>query len=1286
MRLVKLALVCGLLASSAPSLSAQQYLFGRAQFPTAPGPVALVTGDFDGDSYTDIATANSNGTVSVLYGNPDGTFKPHVDFKVGHNPTSIAFFPPFFDDQPVLAVTNGDDNTVSLLFIRNSQRLDYPTGVQPSSVIVDYDEGGGRYYVFVVNKNCRTNNDGRCDGHTGSVSVYAVNSDLTLQPPVEYPAGIAPVQMALGELNGDFTTDIAVANEVPSPKSITMLFGKGEGVFGPPVSRGDTGGARAVAIGRDEEVVYTGVGTSAASSGVYLIYAIGQGAYTDPRVYYIPGAPAPAILRGHLGSPLLDLAVGSSQSVAVLLGSENDYLLGAPSFYAGGPGEVLSIASADFNGDGRPDLAFVSQGLDAVTVLVGGGAGNFSPQADYTTVHDPLQLVAADFNDDLKLDLASVNSVNGGPGSVSIFLNAGNGALESHKDYAAGTGSVSLTSADFNHDGRQDVAVANDNPPNPGSFSLLLGNGDGTLKPHADYATGYGPRSVAQGDFNKDGKPDLVIADAGDATHPGSTVSVHLGKGDGTFSGPVAYAAGKVPVGIFIADFNNDGNPDIAVANRSDKTVSVLLGDGNGTFRPHVDYPAANNPLEYPDSIAGGDFHGDGRIDLIVGADNSVKLLAGNGNGGFAAPITIAAAAGANPVVSTADINHDGKLDVLIAEYPTAEVQVLLGNGDGTFRAPLYYQGSLHGVGANLLPESAESTLAADLNGDGLPDLAIANAASGSGIVSTYLNQAVVATHPSSLEFNVERVGTTSGAQSVRLYNPSAVPLKISSITTSQNFRVTNRCGPTVAPGASCTVFVAFSPQNTACCQDALIIQDNAFGGPQTIPLSGLSFNSPVAQINGPLVPDSLAPGHIGFTLTVNGMGFAPQAIILWNGNPRPTNFVSPIQLTASISQADIAHAGTAWVSVINPLTEPSNTVPFQIAVPVPAISPSRQDVPAGINPRAVAVADFNHDGKQDMAVANFSAGTVSIFLGNGDGTFQAHRDFAVGVKPVFIAVADLDADGKLDLAVANFGSNNVSILLGKGDGTFQPGQNYPVGAGPSSIAVGDFEHDGRQDLAITNYSANTLSILVSEGQGTFINPNSSDYPVGTSPISVASGNFNGDDYVDLAVANYGSNDISLLILRSDTLTFRTLAPIPTGATPRAIVAVDLNGDGRQDIATANYAPNTVSVLLNSGPAAFAPHVDYPTGLHPFALVAADLNSDGIPDLAVADTYCSTTCPPYGYLSVLLGNGDGTLQHQKAYVVGSQPVAIAAGDFNGDGRPDLATADFRSDSVTVLLQ
>ncbi len=1285
MRFVHLGCLCGLIGASAAHLSAQQYLFGRAQFPTGAGPVGLVTyySGLGPNILPNIATANANGTVSFLAGKADGTFAPHADYPVGHGPTSIAMFFRQHDGQPVFAVTNGDDNTVSMLFAGTTQRTDYPTGVEPSSVTVAVLQQG-HFSLIVANKNCPTNTDGRCDGHTGSVSIYTINSDGTLQPPVEYPAGIAPVQVAVGELNGDSYSDIAVANEVASPKSVSMLFGNGDGTFRPPVAFGDTGGARSIAIAQAEEVAYTGVGTSGSAAGVYLMFGNGKGDFSTPREYNIQGGAAPAILAANLGNPGVDIAAGTYESLAVLLGNPSNGLLAAPSYYGGGPGEVESIVSADFNGDGRPDLAFVAQGVDAVTVLIGDGAGHFSPQADYTTVQDPIQIIAADFNDDLKLDLASVNEVNGGPGTASVFLNSDNGLFSPPVNYAAGKESVSLVSGDFNHDGREDLAIANDDIPNPGNFSVLLGNGDGTFKPHADYPTGYGPRWISTGDFNKDGKPDLVIADAGDAINIGSTVSVHLGKGDGTFNGPVSYPVGKLPVSTFVGDFNGDGNPDIAVANRLDKTVSILLGNGNGTFRSHIDYPAGSALL---DSIVGGDFNDDGRLDLVVsGDDGVVRLLVGRGDGTFGAPVTIAnPGVGYAQQLATGDLNGDGKLDLILAEYVSPECIVLLGNGNGTFQPPLYYQGSLYGTGNFFLSQSVDSAIAADLNGDGHPDMAVANAAT-TGIVSVYLNTPVAALYPPAKfvdVFPTERAGTTTSPQTVQLSNPSAVPLKISAITATQPFIATSNCPTALGPGANCTVSIVFSPPSAGSFQGTVTIQDNAIGGPQIIPVDGNAYASPVAEINAPVIPGSATPGGPAFTLTVNGEGFAPQAVVLWNGSPRATHVVSVTQLTAAISAADIAHAGTAWISVMNPVTEPSNSVPFEIATPITTISPLRRDAVTGASPRSVAVGDFNHDGKQDMAVANFSAGTVSILLGNGDGTFQAHQDYAVGTEPIFVVAADFNSDGKLDLAVANFGSNNVSILLGKGDGTFQPSQNYRTGSGPTSIAVGDFDQFGYLDLAVSNYSSNTVSILQGSAEGAFSDP--TDYAVGTEPLSVAVADVNGDDFLDIVVANYGSNNVSLL-LGSENHVFRTETPLPTGVSPRGVLLEDVNNDGKPDVITVNYTPNTVSILLNNGNATFQPHVDYATGLHPFALVAGDFNGDGRVDLAVADTYCSTSCPSYGYASVLLGNGNGTFQPQKAYVVGSQPVAIATGDFNGDGRPDIVTANFHGNSVSVLLQ
>jgi hypothetical protein len=457
----------------------------------------------------------------------------------------------------------------------------------------------------------------------------------------------------------------------------------------------------------------------------------------------------------------------------------------------------------------------------------------------------------------------------------------------------------------------------------------------------------------------------------------------------------------------------------------------------------------------------------------------------------------------------------------------------------------------------------------------------------------------------------------------------------------------------------------------------------------------------PVPLINQPLVPDVATPGGDAFTLTLDGTGFNTGATIRWNGRPRPTKFVSGDRLTATINAADIAIASTASVTVVNPGCgrTASNVTFFPVTNPTPSVFFAGSSLTAGTEPIQVAVGDFNGDGKLDMVIVNFNCtfspifqcngpGSVSIFLGNGDGTFHARTDFGVGVGPVSVVVGDFNGDGKLDLATANLVGNTVSVLLGNGDGTFQPNVEYPTGTGPSFVAVGDFNRDGKIDVAVANVTSNTISILLGNGDGTF--QTNVDYATGTGPQGVGIGDFNGDGKLDLAVNDLncpnfpvcGPGMVSILLGNGDG-TFRTHVEYPTGPTPDSLAVGDFNGDGHLDLVTANGnfgTNNTVSVLLGNGDGTFQPNVDYATGTAPSFVALGDLNGDGKIDMAVANAVSNT-------VSVLLGNGDGTFQPNIDFPGGPGANGIAAGDFNGDGRLDLVIADFSpANTIFVLLQ
>jgi Bacterial Ig-like domain (group 3)/FG-GAP-like repeat/FG-GAP repeat len=330
---------------------------------------------------------------------------------------------------------------------------------------------------------------------------------------------------------------------------------------------------------------------------------------------------------------------------------------------------------------------------------------------------------------------------------------------------------------------------------------------------------------------------------------------------------------------------------------------------------------------------------------------------------------------------------------------------------------------------------------------------------------------------------------------------------------------------------------------------------------------------------------------------------------------------------------------------------------------------------PAGSDPSSVVVGDFNGDGRQDLAVVNGFGGTetLSIFLGNGDGTFQPQVPYNAGRDPVGLASGDLNGDGFADLIAVDLANGTVNVLLGNGDGTFQPQVTYPVGNTPYSAVAGDFDQDGNLDVAVTNSDDNTVSVLLGKGDGT-LKPQVI-YVVGTAPRTLALGDFNGDGFLDLAVTNFNDSTVTILLGKSDKSgTFQMQPPaVPTGLNPAGIAVGDFNGDGLADLAVTNFGANTVSILLGKGDGTFQLQVAYTgnIGASPYPVAVGDFNGDGIPDLAIANNGDLTA-------SVLLGVQAETHVVNNVTVTGPGTHNVLA-SYPGD------TAHAPSQSTTVPL-
>jgi len=730
----------------------------------------------------------------------------------------------------------------------------------------------------------------------------------------------------------------------------------------------------------------------------------------------------------------------------------------------------------------------------------------------YESTSGCTDVVAADFNSDGVLDLVTADYYPP-TNRLSVFLGLGEGEFTTRREIPTMEGPVALVADDFDEDGLQDLAVA---CTGARAIEVFLGRGDGTLVHEAALGFPYYPGSLVSGDLNGDGHADLV-----GAMYSGARA--FLGNGDGSFGSPaINVGIGSGAEALDLGDFDEDGTPDLAVvrSDGSNSSIELLFGVGDGTFDrvshlPTEDYPSA----------AYADFDADGHLDIVVSdvrdcePDGScitwVVLHRGNGDGTFRTEFLPQFGFG---VSFADDLTGDGVPD-LVGGGSIRGVGVLVGHGDGTFDSARYSAAGPSPSGSDV----------GDFDSDGCADLAVAD----------YLARGV-----SVLLGHGD--GSFGNAIPTIPANPEDLVAEDLDDDSDIDLIAAERLtGPPPADGR------------------LRVYLNDGSGGFEATPGNYPVFMATSAAASGDLDgdgrPDLVAVSEqatiISVFLNLGGAVFGDRIE------------VDAGQRSNDVAVADFDSDGDGDLCTVGlSLSIVMGRGNGQFGSPTL--------LPVTRWPRAIMTGDLDQDGDLDIVTANVdgylsSDGSISVFLGNGDGTFAPRRDFATGQSTLSVSVGDVNHDGEVDLATAD-GGGSMSVLIGQGDGTFAPALLLPARRGTNAISIVDLDLDGHPDLAGTS-SAAILSVYLGTGDGGFLAR--TDYGFGALGRSFQQGDWNRDGAVDLAVQSFtpaGGSGIGLLFNRT---------PVPTAIAMSLVSSEALHGENRLSWIVSSERPAAVTVF-----------------------------------------------------------------------------------------------------------
>ena len=1258
-------------------------------------PYSVGVADFNNDTHIDIVVAFFGiNSIGVLLGDGNGHFgKPIVTSLGSSRPLSLSVGDMNDDDAFDIVVANYGTSTITLLL-----------GVGDGSFRIDsvWEMGFDSmpYFVTVADLN----NDHRLDViavNNGTNELVVLlndkNGSYTLH---KYYTGLGshPSSAAIGYFDVDKTLDIAVAYSGAS--SIGIFFGHGNGTLTNHTTYSMAIDAQPefIVVGDFNDDVYVDIVVADSEYDQIVVFkGYGNGSFTVVTRHSTGYKSDPsAMIAGHFDNDYkLDVTiVNSATNNLLLLTSYAFYPVTSYTEYSIGDGDYrYNIDVADFNEDNYLDIVVCNEGINDIGVFINLGNGTFGDRQVYKMgdISGVPAAIAADVNNDHHMDVVAVLDENYG---VNVLLGYGNGTL-AHASTIIAADDIfvyRIALGDIDHDGNLDIVITDFYNE---KIVLHFGLGDGTFtnptvlfdEPNIE------PAFVDVNDVNNDSFSDIIIGNHGDD----GGILIFLGHGDGSFNTPLFTSTdGDIPNSFTLGDLNGDRKLDIVYTSTSPSYIGILVGRGDGTYETATKYFCVRGSKPWKVSL--GYYDDDAFIDIVVGItyDESINIYLGMGNGSFRPPIRISTGANSKPWTSRfADFDNDDQQEIAVANAKTNKLQIFSVHYDADFSSETSYT-----TGSNSRPLSIHT---GDLDDDGKLDIVVAN--SGTDDVE------ILFSYDNGIFGNRTSISTGLGS------HPQSIAIADFDRNRFLDITVAN------AWHDNMIVFLRLSDESFPA---RITYSTGIDSAPSSIVAGDLNNDGRVD-----VVVANKGTNDLAVFLAFDYVSFTTHIIDVPGVIPAPY----------FVSTADFNNDHLVDIAVVNSWSETlgiflgygNGTFSDQITYSTGSSS----------KPISLAVGDFNNDNYLDLVVANSNGGTISVFLGYGNGSFQAPRAYSTGnsTKPYSVAVADFNRDRQLDIVVSVAGEvsqHHIWVFFGTGNGSFRGKKVYSMSnqSKPIWVAVDDLNKDAIPDIVVANYLAGNICILFGHGNGSFGRVLKLSTGEDSRPLSVALGDINRDSNIDIVVADYYSSSIFLFFGNGNgSFSSPKISSADSNSDLQAVILSDINNDTVLDILLCDYnvLNSSIGILYGFGDGNFTLPKIYPTGLNswPYMIATGDFNDDGRVDLAInylnqdrIGVFIQAGNEPFGSSSLLstddqsqpesivlgnfnndhrldiavantangnigifIGHGNGEFADQVTYFIGdnSLPSAIAVSHFNNDDHLDIAVVSTASDAVVILF-